>query len=245
MNYKDIIMFKSILKNKVAVLLILFFSIVSNAQINIFGDWRIDNVIGIRDLKEYSMVKQEENNRWGSLLTLNSDGTFLSRNLPECGNLISANILGDFVLIDDNHIRFILGETSSRKYNKAHNLDSESDLNRDLGIFYIYKDSKSIRLIESNGVLEDDKNKILYNKLMNSFDWRSYDFVWNNTKGKNQEEIVKDCIDSKKLIDLSNCKVVFSKKEKYGDVLLVQENSNFHFVIYDDFKKKVSLAYPR
>ena len=29
---------------------------------------------------------------------------------------------------------------------------------------------------------------------MNSFDWRSYDFVWNNTKGNNQEEIIKDCI---------------------------------------------------
>ncbi|OXB23136.1 hypothetical protein B0A80_12580 [Flavobacterium tructae] len=72
-----------------------------------------------------------------------------------------------------------------------------------------------------------------------------YDFVWNNTKGNNREEIVKDCIDSEKRIDFSHCKVVFSKKENYGDVILVQENSNFHFVIYDDFKKKVSLAYPK
>lgn len=236
-------MFKSISKNKVAVLLILFFSIVSNAQINMFGDWRIDNIIGISDIKEYSMVKQEESNRSGHLLTLNLDGTFISRNLPSCGNDTFLNTFGNFILIDDTHIRFILQQTSSRNYNKVHNL--ESDLSRDLGIFYIYKDSKSVRLIASNGVLEDDKNKILYNKLMDSFNWRLYDFVWNNTKGNNREEIVKDCIDSEKRIAFSNCKVVFSKKEKYGDVILVQENSNFHFVIYDDFQKKVSLAYPR
>lgn len=236
-------MLQSISKNKVAVFLVLFFSIVSNAQSNLFGDWRIDNIIGISNIKEYSMVKQEENNRSGDLLTLNLDGTFVSRNLPQCGNDTSLSVFGNFILIDDTHIRFILRQTSSRNYNKVHNL--ESDLSRDLGIFYIYKDSKSVRLIASNGVLEDDKNKVLYNKLMDSFNWRLYDFVWNNTKGNNREEIVKDCIDSEKRIDFSHCKVVFSKKENYGDVILVKENSNFHFVIYDDFKKKVSLAYPK
>ncbi|OXB23137.1 hypothetical protein B0A80_12585 [Flavobacterium tructae] len=162
-------MLQSISKNKVAVFLVLFFSIVSNAQSNLFGDWRIDNIIGISNIKEYSMVKQEENNRSGDLLTLNLDGTFVSRNLPQCGNDTSLSVFGNFILIDDTHIRFILRQTSSRNYNKVHNL--ESDLSRDLGIFYIYKDSKSVRLIASNGVLEDDKNKVLYNKLMDSFNW--------------------------------------------------------------------------
>ena len=63
--------------------------------------------------------------------------------------------------------------------------------------------------------------------------------------GFTSEEIVKDCVDGKKLIDLSNCKILFSKKEGYGKLFLVREKESFHYVLYDEFKQKVSLAYPR
>lgn len=236
----------SILKNKVVLLLIsMFFSIISIAQTNIYGDWQINNIIGIRDFEEYSIVRQEQNNRGGRLLTLNLDGTFLSRNLPQCGNDTYLNTLGNFILIDDTHIRFIIKKTSASSYNKNDN--SESDLNRDLGIFYIYKEENSIRLIKSNGVLQDDKDKMLYTKMLNGFNenWKSYDYSWQNTKANTPEEIIKNCVDKRKSIDFSNCKVVFSKKDSYGELFLVKENSNFHFVLYDNYKKKVSLAYPR
>ena len=81
--------------------------------------------------------------------------------------------------------------------------------------------------------------------MMDSFNWKLYDFVWENTKGKSREEIVKDYFDHSGKVNFSNCKVVISKKETYGQVILVQQKDNFYFVIYDDFKKKVSLAYPR
>jgi hypothetical protein len=244
MNYNDAIISKSIMKNNLVFLFLsIFFSVFSNAQTNIYGTWNINKIIGVGDYKEYALVAEKQFS-CGNNVKLNLDGTFESRYSAPCGNDCFTSSSGRFIMIDDAHIRFIVADIHFSGW-CGEQLKSESDLNRDLGIFYIYKDSKSIRLIESNGILEDDENKVLYNKLMNSFDWRSYDFVWNNTKGNNQEEIIKDCIDPKKLIDLSNCKVVFSKKEKYGDVILVQENSNFHFVIYDDFKKKVSLAYPR
>lgn len=229
--------------NKILLFIILFFSIIANAQVTIYGNWRIDNVMGNRDVKEYSMVPQDANNRWGYLLTLNLDGTFVSRNLPPCGNDISLSTNGNFIVIDESHIRFVVKSKSSTSFNEASNI--LSDLNRDLGIFYIYKDSKSVRLISSNGILEDDKNKIEYNNLMDAFNWKSYDFIWNYTKGENPEEIVKDCIDHKNNQKISDCKVVLSKKENYGQIFLVRENANYHFLIYDDFNKKVSLAYPR
>lgn len=244
MNYNDVIFSKSIMKNNLVFLFMsILFSVFSNAQTNIYGTWNVNKIIGVGDYKEYALVAERQF-LYGNNVRLNLDGTFESRYSALCGNDCFKSSSGRFIMIDDAHIRFIVADIHFWGW-CGEQLKSESDLNRDLGIFYIYKDSKSIRLIESNGVLEDDKNKVLYNKLMDSFDWRSYDFVWNNTKGNNQEEIIKDCIDSKKLIDFSKCKVVFSKKEKYGDVILVQENSNFHYVIYDDYKKKVSLAYPK
>lgn len=236
-------MTKLILKNKFVFLLIsVLFSVTVNAQTNIFNTWRISNLIGFRDLNEYSMVAMGED-RWGYMLILNHDGTFISRNLPECGNDFSRNVSGNFMLVDDSHIRFILKKTSYSSLNKNNNSESEATV--DLGIFYIYKGANSIRLIKSNGILQDDKDKMLYNEIMDSFNWKLYDFVWENTKGKSREEIVKDYFDHSGKVNFSNCKVVISKKETYGQVILVQQKDNFYFVIYDDFKKKVSLAYPR
>lgn len=216
----------------------------SRAQTNLFDTWRINNIIGIGDLQEYSMVRMGEN-RSGYMLMLNHDGTFICRNLPECGNDTFRNTLGNFILIDDNHIRFILKKTSYSGLNKGDNSESESNI--DLGIFYIYKEANSILLIKSNGILQDDKDKMLYTEMLNTFDknWKSYDYSWISTKAMTSEEIVKDCVDGKKLIDLSNCKILFSKKEGYGKLFLVREKESFHYVLYDEFKQKVSLAYPR
>jgi hypothetical protein len=216
----------------------------SNAQTNMFDTWRINNIIGIRDLNEYSMVRMGEN-RWGYMLVLNHDGTFLSRNIPECGNDTSRNALGHFILIDDYHIRFILMKTSYSSLNKEDNLEADSNI--DLGIFFIYKERNSVRLIKSNGVLQDDKDKMLYTEMLNTFDenWKSYDYSWETTKANTPEDIVKNCIDNRKLIDLSNFKILFSKKESYGELFLVREKESFHYVLYDEFKQKVSLACPQ
>ncbi len=237
-------MCKSIVVNKVLLLFIsMFFSTSVNSQINIYDTWRIDNVIGIRNAEEYSMVRMGEN-RWGNMLVLNNDWTFVSGNLPECGNDIHRNVLGHFVLIDDTHIRFSLNEPSSVRYGKNDN--TESELNSDLGIFYIFKEENSIRLIKSNGILQDDKDKMLYTEMLKTFDknWKYYNYSWISTKAKIPEEIVKDCFDSKS-VALANYKIVFLKKEDYGALFLVSEKEGFHYVLYDDIKQKVSLAYPR
>ncbi len=240
------IMAKSIKKSSVVFFLFLniFFSLFSNAQTNILGTWKIDRIIGVNDYNEYSLVAQKEFS-WGNNLKMDLDGTFVSRYLAECGSDCFTSSSGRFMIIDDAHIRFILINIHYSGCGKE--LKSESDLNKDLGIFYIYKDSKSIRLIKSNGVLQDDKNKMLYAKMLNTFDenWKSYDYSWVNTKANTSKEILKDCVGNKKTVDLLNCQIVFSKKEDYGELFLVREKKNFHYVLYNESEKKVSLAYPR
>ena len=229
----------------IVVLFLIFVPSTFFAQINVYGDWRIDKILGLNDLNEYVIVRQDEKNRWGNMLTLNLDGTFLCRNLPGCGSDVYQNVSGKFIIIDDVHIRFVLHKVSSSGYHKDGN--SESYLSKDLGVFYIYKDLNSIRLILSNGILQDDKDKMLYTQMLDSFskNWKLYDYVWNNTTLNQPEEIVKDCKDKRNPVNLSNCKIVFSKNEDYGNVFLLRENEDFYYVVYNALKKKVSLAYPK
>ncbi|MNE56530.1 hypothetical protein D3C80_1514420 [compost metagenome] len=83
--------------------------------------------------------------------------------------------------------------------------------------------------------------------MLDSFgkEWKLYDFVWNNTDGNQPDEILKDCKDKRKQIDLSNYKIVSSKNENYGNVFLLRENENFYYLVYNAVNKKVSLAYPK
>ncbi|MFH6968984.1 hypothetical protein [Flavobacterium sp. FlaQc-28] len=149
---------KELCSNKYIITALLFFvqSIVL-AQINMYGNWKIDKILGLGDFQEYSIVRQDDKNPWGNVLTLHLDGTFLCGNTAPCGNDVFRNVSGNFIKIDDSHIRFIVKSKSSSSYNKVN--DSELNLNKDLGIFYIYEDSNLIRLIPSNGNLQEDKDK--------------------------------------------------------------------------------------
>jgi hypothetical protein len=217
-------MSKLIFRNKAVFLLFLsiFFSVFSNAQTNIMGIWKIDKIIGIRDQKEYSLVRQNEFSH-GNNLKMNFDGTFVTQYLAGCGNDCFTSSSGRYLILDDTHLRFILLDIHYSGW-CSKDLRSESDLNKDLGIFYIYKEKNSIRLIKSNGILQDDKDKMLYTEMLESFDknWKGYDYSWRNTEADKPEEIIKEFVDDKKLVDLSNYKIVFSKKEAYGHLFLVR-----------------------
>ena len=243
---KDVIMLRSITKKNVVFYLFvnLFISLFSNAQTNIIGTWKIDKIVGVGDYNEYSLVSQKEFS-WGNNLKMELDGTFVSRYLAGCGNDCFTSSSGRFIIIDDAHIRFILVNIDYSGW-CGKELKSETDLNRDLGIFYVYKDSKSIRLIKSNGNLQDDKDKMLYTEMLKTFDknWKAYEYSWVNTNVNIPEEVVKDYLGNK-LIGLSDYKIVYSKKEGYGELFLVRKDEDFHYVLYNGIKQKVSLAYPR
>jgi len=241
-------MSKSAVKNNVFFFLILnvILSIPSFAQSDILGKWETSDVIGYADATEYSLVKEKQQN-YGSNMAFNFDGTFLCEERMECLNDCFVSTSGTYAMIDSDHVHIIVEDIHFAGLTCGTKGKQKEDFIKDLGVFYVYKEGDKICLIPSNGVLQDDKDKMFYNQLVYNFykEWKKYDFVWQNTNGSNQQEIVKDCIDSKKQIDLSNCKVVFSAKKDLEEFLILKDDKEFHYVVYDSYRKKVSLAYPK
>ncbi|PWB23840.1 hypothetical protein [Flavobacterium sp. HTF] len=241
-------MFKTTHKNKYVFYLILnvFLSIPSFAQIDIAGKWKTNDIVGYTDVAEYSLIKEKEPN-FGRRLTFRLDGTFLCDESIQCLNGCFIFTSGTYALVDNDHIHMIVENVRFVGLDCGRQKSHKEDIIRDLGIFYIYKEGDSIRLIPSNAVLQDDKDKMLYIKMFDSFDkeWKSYDYVWEKTDGDKPEEIIKDCVDHRKSVVLSNYKIVFSKDLGYGKVFLLREKENFHYIIYNYHDKKVSLAYPK
>ncbi len=243
-----VIMSKSAGNYKTVFFLILniFFSITSFAQIDIAGKWYTNRILGFPYVEEYSLIEQTDHN-FGYSLTLKLDGTFSSDDRPECGNGSAISTSGTYALIDDYHIRIIVEHEGCFGLMCGDVKEYKSEYVKDLGIFYIYKEGNSIRLIPSNGVLQDDKDKMLYTEMFDTFykDWKKYDYVWKNSNGNNPEEIINDCVNLNKEVDLSNCKVVFSRRRGDGEFYILRKNEEFHYVIYNPYDKKVSLAYPK
>lgn len=234
------------LNNKILLFLGLFLSMPGFAQSDIVGKWETRDIIGYSDVVEYSLLKGKEQND-GRSVTFNLDGTFSCGETMQCVTDCFVFTSGTYAMIGNDHIHLIVenvrfvGSTCGMKKTQKENFI------KDLGVFYIYKEGTAIRLVPSSGDLKDDKDKMFYTQMLDSFtkEWRSYGYVWNNTDGNQSEEIVKDCKDKRNLINLSNYKIVFSKNESYGNVFLLRGNEDFHYVVYDALNKRVSLAYPK
>ncbi len=242
-------MLKSILNFKIIVFLLfnMFLPVVSYSQINMVGIWKTKEIIGLNNVVEYCLV-QQKNKTFGRFLALKIDGTFSSYDLEECLSGCSVSTSGTYKIIDDCHISMNVQKVGYSGLTCGMMKVDGSQIIKDLGVFYVFVEENSIRLIPSNGILQDDKDKMLYTQLLDSFDreWKRYNYAWRDTSGNLPEEIVKDCEDKKnKLVDLSTYRIVFSKTEDYGRVFLLRRNEDFHYVIYNAFNKKVSLACPK
>lgn len=234
-------------KNKILLFLGLFLSMSTFAQVaGIEGEWGTNDIIGYSNVIEYSLVK-EKSQSYSRSITFNADGRFSCGETMKCLNGCSVFTAGTYAMIGNDHIRLIVEEVRFVGLTCGMKKTQKEDFIKDLGVFYIYKEGNSIRLIPSCGNLQDDKDKMLYTQMLDSFgkEWKSYDYVWYNTDAHQSEEIVRDCKDTKKQNDLSNYKIVFSKNESYGNVFLLRENENYHYVVYNAVSKKVSLAYPK
>lgn len=233
------------LENKILLFFGLFFSVSSFAQSGIAGKWETKDIIGYSNAVEYSLIKEKQQNN-GRSVTFNLDGTFSCGETMQCLSDCFVFTAGTYAMIGNDHIHLIVEDIRFVGLLCGMKKTQKEDF-KDLGVFYIYKEGDAIRLIPSNGVLQEDKNKILYSKMLNSFEkeWRSYDYVWENTNADQSEEIVRDCKDRRKQIDLSHYEIVFSKNESYGNVFLLRDNENFCYVVYNALDKKVSLAYPK
>ncbi|KAF2326043.1 hypothetical protein [Flavobacterium nitrogenifigens] len=234
-------------KNKILLFLGLFLSISASAQVvSIEGEWSTKDIIGYSNVFEYSLIKEKQLSEGRSVI-FNLNGTFSCGEPMICPNGCSVYTSGSYTMVDNDHIRIAVENVRFVGFYCGNLRTKQENKSKDLGLFYIYKEGDAVRLIPSNGVLQEDKDKMLYAQMLDSFkkEWRSYVFVWNDTDGNLPDEILKDCKDKRKQIDLSNYKIVSSKNENYGNVFLLRENENFYYVVYNAVDKKVSLAYPK
>jgi hypothetical protein len=248
---------KSLKRKKTAAVwnlisILFLFPSVAFSQANVLGTWEVSDLVGLTDFSDYTLISHKENDGFRKIsLVLAEDGKFMCGgfNGPrECLNECNISTSGEFEFVGENYIRFILQKIRYSLFcidNK-----SKSDMNYDLGLFYLERKPASLKLIKSTGDLEEDKINALYSDMIDLFeserkDNSLYYFLWGYTKGNTPEEIVKDCIDYSKSVDFSQCKILYSKKENSGQLILLQEKDKFHFVVYSSSNQKVSLAYPR
>lgn len=234
-------------KNKILLFLGLFLSISTSAQVvSIEGEWSTKDIIGYSNVFEYSLIKEKQPTEGRSVI-FNLDGTFSCGEPMICPNGCSVYTSGSYTMVDNDHIRMAIENVRFVGFYCGNLKTQEENKSKDLGIFYIYKEGDIVRLIPSNGDFQEDRDQMLYAQMLDSFgkEWKSYDYVWDKTNADQSEEIVKDCKDRRKQRDLSNYKIVFSKNESYGDIFLLRENENYHYVVYNAVGKKVSLAYPK
>ncbi|AWK02884.1 hypothetical protein HYN56_01105 [Flavobacterium crocinum] len=234
-------------KNKILLFLGLILPLSVSAQVvNIEGEWSTKDIIGYSNVFEYSLMKEKQPSE-GRSITFSLDGTFSCGEPMICPNGCSVYTSGSYRMVDNDHIQMIVQNVRFVGFYCGNLRTQKENNSKDLGVFYIYKEGDAVRLIPSSGNLQEDRDRMLYTQMLNSFgkEWRSYDYVWDNTNADQSEEIVRSCKDKKGQINLSNYKIVFSKDESYGNVFLLRENENYHYVVYNAVSKKVSLAYPK
>ncbi|MBW1657814.1 hypothetical protein [Flavobacterium quisquiliarum] len=232
------------LKSKILLFLGLFLSTPNFAQLSIVGKWETKDIIGYTNVAEYSLLKEKAQNYYRSV-EFNLDGSFSCGETMQCLTDCFVFTSGTYAMIDNDHVHLVVENIRFVGLTCGMKKVQREDSIKDLGVFYIYKEGDAIRLIPSTGDLQNDRDKMLYAQMLDSFvkEWKSYNYVWSNTDGNQPEEIVTDC--KRNLVDLDNYKIVFSKNESYGNVFLLRENENYHYVVYNAVNRKVSLAYPK
>lgn len=134
-----------------------------NAQ-SLVGKWKISHLITERTIDKYIIYKSEKERSYGNHLSINEDGTFSTYTREECGMSCFTTTLGIYKMIDENYIRFTIKSIS-----KSGICEGESKPNKNIGLYYIHREENIIRLLKSNGNIEEDKQNVIYSKMITYF----------------------------------------------------------------------------
>jgi|GEM_PF-735770 len=213
-----------------------------SSQINsLLGKWRINELISNPETKEFILKNQSPDRfeNYGNNVVFNTDQTFISSYSAECGNDCFTTTKGKYKIINENYICFYLEDIE-----RNGDCSGNSKPNKDLGLYYYYKEENGFRLLKSEGSLEQDqKNKqyldmiIAKRKEINEFYYRDGQnqimYNWKQTNLKDEKEIVAFCMAENKIKDYE---ILFSYSGNvYSrlNVILVKVNNEFRYVLYD------------
>lgn len=215
----------------------------SNQEVALSGVWDIDNLIELNDEWEYHLYKSNKNS-YGNYLTLNTNNTFVSGYSASCGNDCFTKTTGKYKLKDKNHISFFL-EKIEKSGECAGNPNPNP--NQDKGLFFIYKDSTSIKFIKSDGKIKNDLRKVKYSALIDSIDRNNqvhnlYYLKWQKTDKTEIKEIASEFISSNPLLKLDNATILYAKKiRQMFTMIILEKNKEYHYLVYNNFHKNLAL----
>ncbi|MFV8345419.1 hypothetical protein [Flavobacterium sp. ZB4P13] len=225
-----------------------FENVVHNSAITTLqGKWRINHLIINSKIKEYGLSPQNPDRfeNYGNNISLNTDQTFLSGYSAECGNDCFTTSKGKYKIIDENYICFYLEEITHRG-----DCSGNSQPNKDLGLFYYYKNNNDFNLIKSYGTFERDKENIEYGDLivakykdLNNSDYTSNSYLlsWKQTNLNDENDIVAFCMAENQIKDYEFLYSKITDEYSSSFVALVKINGEFHNILYDGNNKQVSL----
>jgi len=225
-----------------------FENVVHNSEITALqGKWRINHLIINSEIKEYGLSPQNPDifKNYGNNVSLNTNLTFVSDYSAPCGNDCFTTTKGKYKIIDENYICFYLEEITRRG-----DCSENSQPNKDLGLFYYYKNNNNFNLIKSYGTLERDKKNVEYGDLivakykdLNNSDYisNSYLLSWKQTNLNDINEIVAFCMAENQIKDYKFLYYKNTDEYRSSFVALVKINDEFHYILYDGGNKQVSL----
>lgn len=212
------------------------------------GKWRINHLITNSETKEYTLTPQSSDkfDNYGNNISFNSDQTFISAYSADCGNDCFTTTIGKYKIIDENYICFYL-----EKIQHQGNCKGNSEPNKDLGVYYFFKNNNGFTLIKGSGNLERDKLNVQYRDLIikQSTDFQNYDYYnganflykWKQTNLKEENEIIALCMAENQIENYEFLYAKITDDYRASWVALVKFNNEFHYVIYDAGNKQVGL----
>ena len=223
--------------------------VTNNSKISALqGKWRINHLITNSETKEYTLTPQsfDKFHNYGNNISLNSDQTFISAYSAYCGNDCFTTTFGKYKIIDENYICFYL-----EKIQQNGDCTGNSEPNKDLGIYYFFKNNNGFILIKSSGNLERDKLNVQYRDMIikQYADFQYYDYYyganflykWKLTNLKDENEIAAYCMNENQIQEYQFLYAKITDDYRASWVALVKFNNELHYVIYDAGNKQVGL----
>lgn len=219
------------------------------AQSDIIGRWRINTLVGLTEVNEYRLTRSDEFHIYGNSIVFDFyDQRFISHYSATCGNDCFTSNQGSYKLIDQNHISFFLKQVDIYG-------DCEMQLhhpNKELGVFFIVRDSIGIRLIRSEQNAEQNQQNKVYSDKIDAFDQETssihnlYFIETKPTQATTNFDIVKDCYSDNKNFDPSALKILFHKtiRGEYYRIILFEYKGEQQFAFYNLHHKSIGIYYP-
>lgn len=221
---------------KKIILLLLFSSLQNGFAQELIGNWNISSILSNTSTDEFTLFPLQNHYKYGTKLTLNTDGTFVSYRIPGCGlDRFPPSVSGKYTIIDENYINFFVEK-----------MDEEQTIiiNKELGNYYYYKKDNGFVLSKSKGNLIQDKLVVNYRDLLTSKEneIKLYTNIleWKPTLFTTEDAVVSNYLLANKI---KNFEILYDQPVKYHKqkIYLIQVENTYRYVLYDLANNQVAL----